>query len=581
MSVRALSISLLLSVLTVTVAEAVEAPTGLSATTDRNSVTLQWDEVSDATGYRLHYGREAGSLSGVLELGDVSLRRFDTLPSGRYYAALAAYDGSGESALSETIAVTVGLVAPAGFEASTYGSMTTLTWEEVPAAKGYRLHYGFEPGHYVGAMELGRVHYQLFRNLPGGLYYVALSAYDEGRESPPGEEVEIDAGFEGLAWNPFGGGAGECQGHGPVRFQASPLELDVIDVVQPQGELTGIVAGHITPGDHIGFTYAASPDQAYDLRAPGDGYIVGIERHPYTPPDGFPADLKNYHLYFEYSCGFFSNFVRIDALAPDLVAADPELQQLDAEASLQGGTILFPRIPVSAGQVIGSVQSHGLLGMLTVDKSTRRSHYVIPARYNVEPWKVHSVAPFDYYDEPLRGQLLAKNPRTAEPRGGRIDFDIDGRLSGNWFMEGTEDYGGGRLGGERLCDGAPCPYWYGHLAFVYDYVDPAQARVNIGFDPGFPVRGPFGVRDAAFDPAAVGVDDGLVLLELMPLERIDAQGNLLTDTLSPYTRPADDDALAVMAVQLIDDRTLKMELFESVEITQITGFTDAALTYRR
>lgn len=28
--------------------------------------------------------------------------------------------------------------------------------------------------------------------------------------------------------------------------------------------------------------------------------------------------------------------------------------------------------------------------------------------------------------------MLGKNPRTAEPKGGRIDYDIDGRFVGNW-----------------------------------------------------------------------------------------------------------------------------------------------------
>ena len=95
------------------------------------------------------------------------------------------------------------------------------------------------------------------------------------------------------------------------------------------------------------------------------------------------------------------------------------------------------------------------------------------------------------------------------------------------------------------------------------------------------MRGPFGVRDADFDPATIGVDDGLVLLELMPLERVDAEGNLLTDTLSPYTRPTDGMALAVMAVQLVDERTLRMELFEETEPEAISGFSEAAITYRR
>ncbi len=63
--------------------------------------------------------------------------------------------------------------------------------------------------------------------------------------------------------------------------------------------------------------------------------------------------------------------------------------------------------------------------------------------------------PFAYFEEPLRTHLLEKNLRAAEPRGGRVDFDIDGRLVGNWFLEGTKG------DDEQKA-----------LAFVYDYLDP-------------------------------------------------------------------------------------------------------------
>ncbi|MCH8908147.1 MAG: hypothetical protein IH840_13745 [Candidatus Heimdallarchaeota archaeon] len=34
--------------------------------------------------------------------------------------------------------------------------------------------------------------------------------------------------------------------------------------------------------------------------------------------------------------------------------------------------------------------------------------------------------------------MLEKNPRTVEPFGGKIDYDIDGRLIGNWYLQGFD-----------------------------------------------------------------------------------------------------------------------------------------------
>ena len=77
---------------------------------------------------------------------------------------------------------------------------------------------------------------------------------------------------------------------------------------------------------------------------------------------------------------------------------------------------------------------------------------------------------------------MAKSPRTAEPRGGRIDYDIDGRLVGSWFLEGTVDYSGGST--PTICGNRPCPYWTGHLSIAYDHIDPEQIRISIGADVG-------------------------------------------------------------------------------------------------
>ena len=60
----------------------------------------------------------------------------------------------------------------------------------------------------------------------------------------------------------------------------------------------------------------------------------------------------------------------------------------------------------------------GVLGGRTLDFSVVDSQVtlpgsIVPEDHAAEPWKVHGVDPFDYFDVPLRGQLLALNVRRS------------------------------------------------------------------------------------------------------------------------------------------------------------------------
>ena len=94
-----------------------------------------------------------------------------------------------------------------------------------------------------------------------------------------------------------------------------------------------------------------------------------------------------------------------------------------------------------------------------------------------------------------------------------IDFDIDGKLVGNWFLEGT-DFTGNREDLPVFCGDNLCPYWTGHLAFVYDFVNPTQTRVSFGDYNSWNPQGPYGVK-GNIDPAEIAVGSGLVKLELL------------------------------------------------------------------
>lgn len=356
--------------------------------------------------------------------------------------------------------------------------------------------------------------------------------------------------------------------------------MAVADVafIQPIGELR---EGHILPGDHMGFDYEAIPGApARTVVAPADGTIARIERHQYKPEPGFPKTLKNYHLYLSFSCDLYIGYVHITTLDPALIAASPALQTIDTETVTESRNALVG-VPVKAGQALGTVEGLGLLGMVTVDLGTTNAGYLNPESYQGENWRVHSVAPFEYFSEPVKSQLYEKLVRTAEPRGGKIDYDIDGTIVGNWFEVGSNGFEGNKRDTALRCGNFVCPYWDGHLALVYDYVDPEQLRISIGHDWGLLGRTPFGVKGNSPDPATIGVEQGPVKYELVGRTNTNTAHGITIPTTDIFTETDESQIFGTMLVELLEPRTLKVEVFPGKGASRVSEFTDAARTYER
>ena len=357
-----------------------------------------------------------------------------------------------------------------------------------------------------------------------------------------------------------------------VVFTSLPLDIKNIKAVEPQGELTN--SGHVTPGDHVGFQYDSKMPKI-NVYAIADGYIKRVERNR---PFG-DIKSKNYHLYLEFSCSMLGSYVHVTEIAPEILEADPEFKRLDSlEAVPDNERSIWPNIPVKAGQVIGKADEWGLLGMLIADTDVTLPGFANPEKYKGEGWKMHAVPPFGYFTPELKAQLMEKNPRKKEPRGGKIDFDVPGKLSGNWFLEGT-DYGGSKEKNPIYCGNQLCPYWAGHLAFAYDFVDPNQARVSFGDYSGWYPQGPYGVKGNA-DPAKIGAEDGLAKLELVQIDDIGNECGFITQGKPLCTRNS-DNAAGIMLVQMLDNNKIKVELFPGKTASQVSGLTGNAKIYER
>ncbi len=367
-----------------------------------------------------------------------------------------------------------------------------------------------------------------------------------------------------------------CKNNPSVRFTALPIALTDISLIEPIGELR---EGHIVPGDHAGIEYQTSPSsKPVKVVAPADGIIVHVERHAYTPPAGYPQNIRHYHFYMVHSCTLFTGYVHLTEFTPEILAANPALKNLDA-ADVREYQNLAVNIPVKAGQQIGTAWTFGLLGVVTVDLNVSNKGYLNPQTYRSENWRPHAVSFFDYLDDYLKSQIMGKNPRSIEPRGGKIDFDIDGKLVGNWFEQGS---GGFRDESKKptLCGNFPCPYWNGHLAFVYDFVDPTQLRVSVGHDWGLADHTPFGVKGNNQDFKNIGVPEGMIKYELVALKDISKEKGFNSNS-TLVTINDESKILGILLVQMMENQKIKVEIFPGKTKEEVTDFTSRAKVYTR
>ncbi|MHA1250520.1 MAG: hypothetical protein ACTSRP_11065 [Candidatus Helarchaeota archaeon] len=164
------------------------------------------------------------------------------------------------------------------------------------------------------------------------------------------------------------------------------------------------------------------------------------------------------------------------------------------------------------------------------------------------------VCPLDYYIEPLKTNLYDKLlwEGTGPKNGGRIDYDQPGKLIGTWFLKSwnvdlTQDW-------LIACRNV--------LTFVYDNINNSKIVVAIGGNLMNGESDMFYIQNNAPDPANISVSSGKIVYHLMDINN----GLPLDKTL---------------LVQLIDNDTLKVELFDGTYSAAELQFTSNAKIYDR
>lgn len=358
----------------------------------------------------------------------------------------------------------------------------------------------------------------------------------------------------------------QCEGEGvPYKLSQSPMKPEDFTIIIPYGLMVG---GHVTPIDHQYFgprDYKSKPD-AYEVKAMADSKIVDITSRP--RPFG-----QEYRMVFTISCTYFYYYDLVTSLTPEIKAIYD-----DANSDKQRRKPI--NISVKAGQPIGRIGGQ-TLDFAVWDTTKPLQGFLVPEHYSsMERWKIFTADPLDYYTDELKKFILSRYVRTAQPISGKIDYDEDGKLIGNWFLEGTNGYEGDR----QAPNGA---YWRTHLSFSPNLYATDWFVISIGDfpSPKDGVGAQFVSPKNSPNPKDVSVETGLVKYDLsywsytknggVPWDQNSLASNI---AIQPNIQePTKGCAL----VQMIEGRKIKFEAFQAKKCANVSGFSTAVKIYTR
>lgn len=344
--------------------------------------------------------------------------------------------------------------------------------------------------------------------------------------------------------NYFWGGYNEL-GEGRMTYTVLPLDTTYFTEIIPLGHL--FPPGHPIPTSHTYWILSRNnwggQEDGFNkpVRAPANGVITNII---FTKWENYP----DYSVHIRHSNSFLTIFNHLSSI-------DQKILDKIGYPLKEGYNGNKVNILVLAGDTLGkSSADYGQSAALDMGAYDRNVlSYIHPEKYPIPSQQ--AISPLDNFSLEMKELLFKKVKRIAEPRGGKYDFDVQGKLAGNWFIEGTDGWKNG--------DG-----FKNYLSFVYDVYDPVYLRISIGekLDGGL-----YRVKNNSPDFKDISINSGKVVYHLIPTR----EGVEFLGWIDYYSQTVTKTLL----VQMLNDEKIKVELFDG-EI-QSPNFTGNAKFFTR
>ena len=372
-----------------------------------------------------------------------------------------------------------------------------------------------------------------------------------------------------------------------IKFTSPVVPIAEMAPSIPYGMM---VAGHVTPIDHgylgikvLGKVQSTKTESDYvPVTSPAAGTITSIGNL------GGPATIR---VVIEHGCNVSTVYMVLNRLSGVLASYAEEMKVNGANKQVS--------IPVKAGEEFGR-QRDNMIDFNVWDGTQWLSGFENPFAYTSgEAWKPFTADPLPFFTPELRTAIESFMQRTTSPRFGKIDYDVPGAASGNWFLDGTLGYSGRFISEianatKELVGGAGASgkteYDWSHLAIAPHEVDGSKWIFSTGWwsDPaGDPRQTLFNIEGSKPTPDKLTVASGMVayqLVQFSPIEPATAPARI-PGTMAPYAVGYTLGAgmpSAVVALQMNADGSLSIEINTTMtQASQFTAFTSAKRIYRR
>jgi len=170
------------------------APTGLTASTSGQTVTLNWSAPTvggPPTGY---VASVAGPISGVFPLGPGTTVSAPGLPAGSYSLTVSAINAGGQGPASNTATFVIGATAPTMNAPVVNGNAVTLSWANGAGGStptGFIVRARQSPaGPIIASLTVGG-NSVVVPGVPGGTYFVSVQAFAGSLLSGESNQVTV------------------------------------------------------------------------------------------------------------------------------------------------------------------------------------------------------------------------------------------------------------------------------------------------------------------------------------------------------------------------------------------------------